>query len=192
MKAPLNRRVFVIGYAAATPLGLSLDATFDRYAAGEAGFRPLTRCSVESPQPMIVGEIPGWNAHDLDFMDEGTQRRPGEGNSAVDPEVRFPVAGKGHERGHLGLVQRTLARQPVGIEGHCRYPADADAAGLSVDGGFIEAASQRIRAENFRNLMELKHSFYPLFITAVCQSPVRGNVSLIFKILSTPAIKSIG
>jgi 3-oxoacyl-[acyl-carrier-protein] synthase II len=61
--------VYVIGYAAATPLGTTLERTFARAAAGEAGFRRITRCAVESPCN-VVGEIPDWNPHALDFASE--------------------------------------------------------------------------------------------------------------------------
>jgi 3-oxoacyl-[acyl-carrier-protein] synthase II len=60
MKAPRNRRVFVIGRAAMTALGATAETTWQRAAANEFGFRELSRCSVGAPAsvPMIVGEIP--------------------------------------------------------------------------------------------------------------------------------------
>lgn len=68
MRAPLNRRVFVIGYAAATPLGATFAQTWQRAVKGEAGFRKVTRCKVESACD-IVGEIPDWFPLELDFTD---------------------------------------------------------------------------------------------------------------------------
>jgi 3-oxoacyl-[acyl-carrier-protein] synthase II len=68
MKAPQNRRVFVIGYGAATPLGNTFEKTWQRAAKGEAGFRSVTRCTVNSLSN-IVGEIPDWNPMDLGFVD---------------------------------------------------------------------------------------------------------------------------
>jgi 3-oxoacyl-[acyl-carrier-protein] synthase II len=59
MKAPLNRRVFVIGYGAATPLGKTFPETWARAVKGEAGFRQVTRCVVDSPC-RVVGEIRDW------------------------------------------------------------------------------------------------------------------------------------
>src|ERR1039457_5552800 len=60
MKAPRNRRVFVIGRAAMTALGATAETTWRRAVANESGFRELSRCSVGAPAtfPMIVGEIP--------------------------------------------------------------------------------------------------------------------------------------
>jgi 3-oxoacyl-[acyl-carrier-protein] synthase II len=67
MKAPLNRRVFVVGYAAATPLGRTFETTWQRAVNGEAGFRRLTRFAMESGSS-IVGEIPDWDPMALDFV----------------------------------------------------------------------------------------------------------------------------
>ncbi len=69
MRAPDNRRVFVIGYGAATPLGRTFAETWARAVRGEAGFRKVTRCAVESVCD-VVGEIPDWNPQALDFVDE--------------------------------------------------------------------------------------------------------------------------
>ena len=68
MKAPKNRRVFVVGYGAATPLGSTFEKTWKRAVRGEAGFRKVTRCKVESACD-IVGEIPDWFPLELDFTD---------------------------------------------------------------------------------------------------------------------------
>lgn len=67
MRAPANRRVFAVGAAAVTPLGTSLEETWRRAVAGETGFRPITRCEVES-DCFVVGEIPGWEPEALDFV----------------------------------------------------------------------------------------------------------------------------
>ncbi|HQN67544.1 MAG TPA: beta-ketoacyl-[acyl-carrier-protein] synthase family protein [Smithellaceae bacterium] len=68
MKPPQNRRVFVVGYGAATPLGATFAETWRRAVRGEAGFRKVTRCKVESACD-IVGEIPDWFPLELDFTD---------------------------------------------------------------------------------------------------------------------------
>ncbi|MBN2079753.1 MAG: beta-ketoacyl-[acyl-carrier-protein] synthase family protein [Spirochaetes bacterium] len=69
MKAPKNRRVYVIGYGAATPLGSTFPKSWERAVRGESGFRKVTRCTVESLCD-VVGEIPDWDPHALDFTDE--------------------------------------------------------------------------------------------------------------------------
>ncbi len=68
MKPPQNRRVFVVGYGAATPLGGTFAKTWQRAVKGDAGFRKVTRCKVESACD-IVGEIPDWFPLELDFTD---------------------------------------------------------------------------------------------------------------------------
>jgi 3-oxoacyl-[acyl-carrier-protein] synthase II len=66
MRAPLNRKVYVIGYDAVTCLGNNLETTWQRAVNGEAGFRRVTRCKTDS-RSNIVGEIPDWNP--TDFID---------------------------------------------------------------------------------------------------------------------------
>jgi 3-oxoacyl-[acyl-carrier-protein] synthase II len=68
MRAPRNRRVFVVGYSAATPLGKTFEKTWERAVQGEAGFRRLTRCQTTSLAD-VVGEIPDWDPMTLDFVD---------------------------------------------------------------------------------------------------------------------------
>ena len=68
MKPPKNRRVFVVGYGAATALGKTFDQTWERAVGGQAGFRRLTRCQTES-RANVVGEIPDWDPSALDFVD---------------------------------------------------------------------------------------------------------------------------
>ena len=68
MKPPKNRRVFVVGYGAATPLGSTFDKTWKRAIDGQAGFRRLTRCHTDS-RANVVGEIPDWDPSTLDFID---------------------------------------------------------------------------------------------------------------------------
>ncbi|MFP4474965.1 MAG: beta-ketoacyl-[acyl-carrier-protein] synthase family protein [Desulfatibacillaceae bacterium] len=68
MKAPRNRRVFVTGYGAATPLGRDFPTTWERAVRGEPGFNEVTRCEVK-PANGVVGEIPDWNPLETGFAD---------------------------------------------------------------------------------------------------------------------------
>ncbi len=68
MKAPKNRRVFVLGYGAVTPLGKTFTQTWEAALAGQSGFRRITKCEVAT-RSNIVGEIPDWNPAELDFVD---------------------------------------------------------------------------------------------------------------------------
>ena len=67
MKAPKNRRVFVIGYSAATALGSTFAKTWKQAVRGEAGFRKVTKCQVDSLSN-VVGEIPDWDPLSMDFV----------------------------------------------------------------------------------------------------------------------------
>ncbi len=67
MKAPLNRKVMVIGYAAATSLGATFAKTWQGAAEGRAGFRRLSRCAVDT-RSNVVGEIPDWNPADCPYV----------------------------------------------------------------------------------------------------------------------------
>jgi 3-oxoacyl-[acyl-carrier-protein] synthase II len=68
MKAPKNRRVYVVGYDAATALGNTFAATWQGAVSGLAGFRRLTRCA-SSSRSNIVGEIPDWEPHQFPYVD---------------------------------------------------------------------------------------------------------------------------
>lgn len=67
MKAPLNRKVFVVGYGAATSLGATFAATWAAALAGRAGFRKITRCEVTT-RSNVVGEIPDWDPGGLEYV----------------------------------------------------------------------------------------------------------------------------
>jgi len=69
MKAPKNRRVFVIGYGAATPLGNTFEKTWESAVKGESGFRRVSRCETESLSN-VVGEIPEWDPVSFDFVNK--------------------------------------------------------------------------------------------------------------------------
>jgi len=68
VKAPKNRKVFVIGYGAATPLGNTFEKSWKRAVKGEAGFLKVTRCEVQT-RSNVVGEIPDWESSKFDIFD---------------------------------------------------------------------------------------------------------------------------
>ena len=67
MKAPQNRKVFVVGYGAATALGRTFETTWDAALAGRTGLRRITRCEVLT-RSNVVGEIPDWDPSRLDYV----------------------------------------------------------------------------------------------------------------------------
>ena len=73
MKKPKNRRVFVAGYGAATPLGSTFEKSWHRAVAGEAGFCKITKCKTGS-RSNIVGEIPDFNPYEISCIDKNDIR----------------------------------------------------------------------------------------------------------------------
>jgi len=67
MKAPKNRKVFVVGYDAATALGSTFAKTWQGAVDGQAGFRKITRCETSSRRK-VVGEIPDWDPGNLEYV----------------------------------------------------------------------------------------------------------------------------
>lgn len=67
MKAPLNRKVMVVGYDAATALGNDFTKTWQGAVDGLAGFRRLTRCETKS-RSNVVGEIPDWDPSQFSYV----------------------------------------------------------------------------------------------------------------------------
>ena len=67
MKAPKNRKVFVVGYETATCLGSTFAKTWQGAVDGLAGFRRLTRCTTTS-RSNVVGEIPDWDPASLAYV----------------------------------------------------------------------------------------------------------------------------
>ncbi|MBM9604299.1 beta-ketoacyl-[acyl-carrier-protein] synthase family protein [Desulfopila inferna] len=67
MKAPKNRRVYVVGYDVATALGNSFAATWQGAVEGLAGFRRLSRCE-SSSRSNVVGEIPDWDPSQFSYV----------------------------------------------------------------------------------------------------------------------------
>ncbi len=68
MKAPKNRRVYVVGYDVATALGNTFAKTWQGAVDGLAGFRRLTRCPSTS-RSNVVGEIPDWDPSQFPYVD---------------------------------------------------------------------------------------------------------------------------
>ncbi|RJR28854.1 MAG: beta-ketoacyl-[acyl-carrier-protein] synthase family protein [Desulfobacteraceae bacterium] len=105
MKAPLNRKVFVVGYDVATPLGSTFESTWERAVRGEAGFRSLTRCQT-STRSGIVGEIPDWNPRSLGFID----RKEGYNWNAEFVFLTMVLCKRALERSGLEIDERTGPR----------------------------------------------------------------------------------
>jgi 3-oxoacyl-[acyl-carrier-protein] synthase II len=70
MKAPLNRKVVVVGYEVSTSLGHGLDKTWTRASRGDSGIGWLTRFDAGSYPAKAVGEIPDFDPLAYEFLTE--------------------------------------------------------------------------------------------------------------------------
>ena len=157
MRAPRNRRVFVVGYGAATPLGRTFEKTWERAVRGEAGFRKVTRCEVDSPCN-VVGEIPDWDPRSLDFADA---REIYNWNAAF---VLLTMA----------VVQEALEHAGLQIDGETG-PRTACLIGSALNG----TDAFRIAAENLRNRGPLRVS--PYLLPNLCANLPSGKAGILFR-----------
>ncbi len=155
MKAPKNRRVFVVGYGAATPLGRTFETTWQRAVNAEAGFRRLTRCQTNS-RANIVGEIPDWNPMALDFMD------PKEAYNWNADYVFLTMA----------VCKEALIESGLEID-HDTGPRTACLIGSALNG----TDSYRIAMENYVNHGPLKVS--PYLLPNLCANLPAGKAGML-------------
>jgi 3-oxoacyl-[acyl-carrier-protein] synthase II len=157
MKAPRNRRVFVVGYGAATPLGRTFAETWERAVRGEAGFRRVTRCQVDSPCN-VVGEIPDWDPRSLDFTDA---REIYNWNAAF---VLLTMAVVKESLEHAGLqINRETGPRTACLIGSALNGTDAF----------------RIAAENLRSRGPLRVS--PYLLPNLCANLPSGKAGILFR-----------
>lgn len=68
-----HRRVVITGLGAVTPLGLSIDTTWERMQRGESGVKPITLFDTTGLAVNIAGEVSDFNADN--YMDRKQARR---------------------------------------------------------------------------------------------------------------------
>jgi 3-oxoacyl-[acyl-carrier-protein] synthase II len=154
MKAPKNRRVFVIGYGAATPLGSTFEKTWKEAVSAKAGFRKVTRCRVDSLSN-IVGEIPDWDPMSLDFVN----RKEIYNWNADYVILTMAVCHEALERSGLPITQET-------------GPKTACLIGSALNG----TDSFRIAMDNFVNRGPLKVS--PYLLPNLCANVPSGKAGI--------------
>jgi len=155
MKAPENRRVFVVGYGAATPLGKTFETTWQRAVNAEAGFRRLTRCQTDS-RANIVGEIPDWDPVALDFVD------PKEAYNWNADYVFLTIA----------VCKEALINAQLEID-HDTGPRTACLIGSALNG----IDSYRIAMDNYVNQGPLKVS--PYLLPNLCANLPAGKAGML-------------
>ena len=155
MKAPKNRRVFVVGYGAATPLGKTFAETWPRVIRGEAGLRKLTRCRTTS-RSNVVGEIPDWDPNNLDFV----KRRDISSWNARYVFLTMAVCQEGLR--HAGIeLDRALASRTACLIGSALNGTDAF----------------RIAMDNYVNRGPLKVS--PYLLPNLCANLPSGKAGML-------------
>ncbi len=154
MKAPLNRRVFVVGYDVATALGNDLERTWERAVRGESGFRTLTRCRVDT-RSNVVGEIPDWDPRAIDGIG---------GRDAGNWEASFV---------HLTMVlcKRALSHARLVIDGDAG-PRTACLVGSALNG----TDAYRVAMENYTRHGPTKIS--PYLLPNLCANVPAGKASM--------------
>ncbi len=155
MRAPKNRRVFVIGYGAATPLAKTFPGTWERAVNGDAGFRKVTRCQVKSARH-IVGEIPDWDPRAYDFSSE---------KEVYNWNASFVIL-------TMAVCKEALEHSGLHIDGETG-PRTACLIGSAING----SDAFRIAAENLREKGPLKVS--PYLLPNLCANLPSGKAGML-------------
>ena len=155
MRAPRNRKVFVIGYGAATPLGKTFAETWQRAVRGESGFRRLTRYAMNGPV-RVVGEIPDWNPRGFDFSSE---------KEAYNWNAGFVILA-------MAVVKEAMTNAGLQVDEETG-PRIACLIGSTING----ADAFRTAAYNLRDLGELKVS--PYLLPNLCSNLPSGKAGML-------------
>jgi 3-oxoacyl-[acyl-carrier-protein] synthase II len=155
MRAPKNRRVFVVGYGAATPLGATFETTWEGAAAGRAGFRKVSRFRVDCLSD-VVGEIPDWDPLRLDFV---TQRE------AYNWNADFVLL-------TMAVCSEALSNAGIGIDGETG-PRTACLVGSALNG----TDAFRVAMDHYLNQGPLKVS--PYLLPNLCANVPSGKAGML-------------
>jgi len=155
MRAPLNRKVYVVGYDAMTALGSNFETTWQRAVRGEAGFRRVTRCQTTS-RSNIVGEIPDWDPNELDFIDP---------KGAYNWNAAFVFL-------TMALCKRALAHAGVTMDAHTA-PRTACLVGSALNG----SDALRVAVENYSQKGPTKVS--PYLLPNLCANLPAGKAGML-------------
>ena len=153
MRAPLNRKVYVVGYDAVTCLGNDFETTWRRAVSGEAGFRRVTRCRTDS-RSNIVGEIPDWNP--MDYVDH---------KSACNWDADFVVL-------TMVLCKRALAHAGLTMDAQTA-PRTACLVGSALNG----SDALRVAVENLSQKGPTKVS--PYLLPNLCANVPSGKAGML-------------
>ena len=88
------RRVVITGMGAVTPLGLSVDETWDALLAGRSGIAPITKFDTSELRTRFAGELKGFDPKN--YMERKEARR-------LDPYIQYALAATGQAVTDSGL-----------------------------------------------------------------------------------------
>lgn len=88
------RRVVITGMGAVTPLGLSVDETWDALLAGRSGIAPITKFDTSELRTRFAGELKGFDPKN--YMERKEARR-------LDPYIQYALAATGQAVADSGL-----------------------------------------------------------------------------------------
>jgi 3-oxoacyl-[acyl-carrier-protein] synthase II len=154
MRAPKNRRVFVVGYDVATCLGNDFESTWQGAINGKAGFRRLTRCE-SSSRSNVVGEIPDWNPTEFDYVNRKEA-------SIWNADFIFLT---------MELCRRVLERCGLKMEGEV-----GERTGCLIGSALNGTDSYRIAMDNYVNRGPFKVS--PYLLPNVCANLPAGKAGM--------------
>jgi len=155
MKAPKNRKVFVVGYETATALGKNFAGTWQGAVNGLAGFQKLTRCKTTS-RSNVVGEIPDWNPDGLPYVN----RKEASLWDAAYVFLTMEVCRKALAHGHLEMTTDTGPRT-----------------GCLIGSALNGTDSYRIAMDNYANRGPFKVS--PYLLPNVCANLPAGKAGML-------------
>jgi len=155
MKAPKNRRVFVVGYDVATALGNTFAATWQAAVEGRAGFRKVTRCETAS-RSNVVGEIPDWDPSQFPYVD----RKEASLWNAAYVFLTMEVCRRALEHAGLEINKETGPRT-----------------GCLIGSALNGTDAYRIAAENYRSGGPFKVS--PYLLPNVCANLPGGKAGML-------------
>lgn len=155
MKAPQNRKVYVVGYDAATALGNTFAKTWQSAVDGLAGFHRLTRCETTS-RSNVVGEIPDWDPSRLPYVN----RKEASLWNAAYVFLTMEVCRKALEHAGLEINEETGPRT-----------------GCLIGSALNGTDSYRIAMDNYIHNGPLKVS--PYLLPNVCANLPAGKVGML-------------
>lgn len=151
----MARRVVVTGMGMLTPLGNSVETSWENALLGKSGVRPIDRFDATDYSSKISGSVRDFNPQDYDIPDKEARR--------IDTFIQFAMAAAKEAVEHSGLVITDENAPRVGTAigaGMCGLP-------------FLEKSHEALLQGGPRKLS-------PFFIPAIVGNMAGGNVSIRF------------